>query len=70
MHDTAMHASILTEKILRGKVLYVWQAVARKLSFTEDLARKLCLEATLHGHTGCVHMMVGALGMLMHTAKL
>jgi hypothetical protein len=51
-------------------VFYVWQAVARKLSFTEDLARKLCLEATLHGHTGCVSTIMGALGMVMHTAKL
>ncbi len=50
-------------KTVQGRLLHVLQAVARKLSFTEDLARKLCLEATLHGHTGCVSMMTGALGM-------
>jgi hypothetical protein len=50
-------------KAFRGRLLHVLQAVARNLSFTENLARKLCLEATLHGHTGCVSMMTAALGV-------
>lgn len=40
-----------------ASALQVWfQGFARKLHFTEGLARKLCQEATLHGHTGCVRL--------------
>lgn len=36
--------------------IHSMQATARQMHFTENLARRLCKEATLPGHTGCVQI--------------